>query len=274
MTAPAVPGAIGLPLARIEAREKVTGQARYAYEHSPENVGYCVPVQATVASGEVRSVEGPGTVLWAGNAPELAEVPDGELAVLQSRRVSYRGQIVAAVVADTLEEARAAAGLVRVEYDEAPHDVVLRPDHPDIYTPEKVNPSFPSESSKGDFESAYAAAPHTIDATYTTPAFHNNPMEPHASVAVWEADGSLTVHDSTQHSSGAAQTLAKVFALEPEIVVIGSGTHQRFPSSELMGAILSRGIGCEVMDTGAACRTYNILASEDRRVVAALLLRD
>ncbi len=220
MTAPAIPGAIGTPLARIEAREKVTGQARYAYEHSPENVGYCVPVQASVASGEVRSVDGPDgvRVIWADNAPELAEVPDGELAVLQSRRVSYRGQIVAAVVADTLEAAREAAGLVRVSYEERPHDVVLRADHPDIYTPEKVNPAFPSESSKGDFEGGFAAAARTVDATYTTPAFHNNPMEPHASVAIWEADGSLTVHDSTQHSSGAAQTLATLFALQPEQV--------------------------------------------------------
>lgn len=68
--------------------------------------------------------------------------------------------------------------------------------------------------------------------------------------------------------------LDAIFELEPEIVVIGSGTHQRFPAPELLAAVMSRGIGCEVMDTGAACRTYNVLASEDRRVVAALLLDD
>lgn len=68
--------------------------------------------------------------------------------------------------------------------------------------------------------------------------------------------------------------LEAVFALEPEIVVIGSGPRQHFPDSSLIGAVLSRGIGCEVMDTGAACRTYNVLVSEDRRVVAALFLRD
>ena len=70
------------------------------------------------------------------------------------------------------------------------------------------------------------------------------------------------------------EDLDAVFALEPEIVVLGSGTRQRFPDTALLAAVLSRGIGCEVMDTGAACRTYNILASEDRKVVAALLLRD
>ena len=66
--------------------------------------------------------------------------------------------------------------------------------------------------------------------------------------------------------------LEAVFALQPEIVVLGSGIRQRFPDARLLGAILSRGIGCEVMDTGAACRTYNVLVSESRRAVAALFL--
>lgn len=65
-----------------------------------------------------------------------------------------------------------------------------------------------------------------------------------------------------------------VLAMKPEVVVIGSGPRQQFPAPEIMGAVLSRGVGCEVMDTGAACRTYNILASEGRTVVAALLLRN
>jgi uncharacterized protein len=65
-----------------------------------------------------------------------------------------------------------------------------------------------------------------------------------------------------------------VLGLDPEIVVLGTGTRQRFPAPELLASILARGVGCEVMDTGAACRTYNVLVSEDRRVVAALLLQD
>ena len=67
--------------------------------------------------------------------------------------------------------------------------------------------------------------------------------------------------------------LEPVFALQPEIVVLGSGTRQRFPDTRLLAAVLARGIGCEVMDTGAACRTYNVLVSEARRAVAALLLK-
>jgi uncharacterized protein len=69
-----------------------------------------------------------------------------------------------------------------------------------------------------------------------------------------------------------AADLEAVFALQPEIVVLGSGARQRFPDTQLLAAILGRGIGCEVMDTGAACRTYNVLVSESRRAVAALFL--
>jgi uncharacterized protein len=65
-----------------------------------------------------------------------------------------------------------------------------------------------------------------------------------------------------------------LLAQQPEIVLLGSGTKQRFPDRTIMAAMLSRRIGFEVMDTAAACRTFNILVSEDRRVVAALLLRD
>lgn len=68
--------------------------------------------------------------------------------------------------------------------------------------------------------------------------------------------------------------LDAVLAMKPELVVIGSGPRQEFPAPEILGTVLAKGIGCEAMDTGAACRTYNILASEGRRVVAALFLRN
>ena len=71
-----------------------------------------------------------------------------------------------------------------------------------------------------------------------------------------------------------AEDLEAIFELEPEIVVLGSGTRQKFPDYSLLAQVLSRGIGCEVMDTGAACRTYNVLVSEDRRAVAALFVSD
>jgi len=136
------------------------------------------------------------------------------VALFQSRAVAYRGQIVAAVVAESLETAREAAGLVRVAYDEREHDVTLRADHPELYAPEKVNPAFPNETGQGDPDAALADAAVTVDETYTTPAFHNNPMEPHATVAVWE-HGGLTLYDSTQGATGVVRTIAKLFELEP-----------------------------------------------------------
>ncbi len=60
--------------------------------------------------------------------------------------------------------------------------------------------------------------------------------------------------------------------LEPEIVLLGTGDRQRFPRSQLTRALLARGVGVEVMDSSAACRTYNIIMMEDRRVAAALLM--
>jgi uncharacterized protein len=68
--------------------------------------------------------------------------------------------------------------------------------------------------------------------------------------------------------------LEPIIALKPEIVILGSGPTQQFPDAALLGAVLSRGIGCEVMNTGAACRTYNVLVGEDRRVVAALVVKE
>ena len=225
MTAPVLPRSVGTPQARLEAREKVTGRARYAYEHHAEGMAYCQPVQATVASGVIRDVDaaaalardGVLAVIWADDAPALAEGADPELALFQSRRVAYRGQIVAAVVAESLELAREAAALVTVGYDADPHDVILRADHPRLYTPETVNPAFASESGLGDPDAAFAGAAVTIDATYTTPAFHNNPMEPHSTVAVWE-HGGLTLYDSTQGASAVARTFGALFGMDPSQV--------------------------------------------------------
>ncbi|MCJ7557563.1 MAG: MTH938/NDUFAF3 family protein [Gammaproteobacteria bacterium] len=68
------------------------------------------------------------------------------------------------------------------------------------------------------------------------------------------------------------ELLEAALAMEPIILLLGTGIRQVFPHAELMGQVLQRGIGLEVMDTAAACRTYNILASENRKVVAALIL--
>jgi xanthine dehydrogenase YagR molybdenum-binding subunit len=214
---------IGRSADRIEGREKVSGAARYAYEYDHPSVAYASLVQSTVARGRVDSVDLDRAcsapvlaVLWHGNAPRLVDT-DGELAVLQSDRVAYRGQIVAIVVAVSQEQADEAAGLVRIGYRVEPARVELDPEDPQLFTPDKVNPNFPTDTIDGDVEGAMAAARYTVDHTYRTPAQHNNPMEPHAAMAVWEGRR-LTLYDSTQGVIGVRDTLAAAFGLEPDDV--------------------------------------------------------
>jgi xanthine dehydrogenase YagR molybdenum-binding subunit len=221
--------AIGSSLNRVDGRLKVTGQALYASEQEIHGLTHAALVGAEIAAGTVTRVDDAAALALPGvlavishqNAPRLARVDDAELAVFQSAEVAYRGQLVAVVVAESLEIARHAAGLVRVEYDARNHDVLLKPGHPRIYRPEKVNPSFPADAEQGDADAAFATAAVTIDETYETPAVHNNPMEPHTSLAVWAA-GDLTVYESTQGAAGTRDSLAEVFELDPTAVRIVS----------------------------------------------------
>lgn len=148
MTAPGLTThAIGTPLDRLGGPPKVQGLARYAYEQPVERPAYLYPLQATIAAGRVSGLDAgaatalPGVlaVLSHENAPRLAPGADPELRILQSDAVAYRGQLVGGVVAESPEVARQAAGLVRVDYQEAPHDVALRPDRDDLYAPSVLN---------------------------------------------------------------------------------------------------------------------------------------
>ena len=227
MTTIAQRRAIGASLDRLDGPQKVTGTAPYAYEHRFDNPLYLFPVQSEVARGRVtridahaaKAIPGVVAVLTHENAPRLADTSDRELAVLQSGEVAFRGQYVGAVVAETLETARYAASVVRVCYDEQPHDVELRADRDDLYAPEQVNPSLPTDTEEGDFDRSFSSAPVKLDETYTTPMEHNNPMEPHTTVALWEAGG-FTLHESTQGVHTVAGTLAKVFGLDRERVQV------------------------------------------------------
>jgi xanthine dehydrogenase YagR molybdenum-binding subunit len=216
---------------RVEGRDKVTGRARYAFEYPAGDVAYIHPVQSAIARGRIRSIDAsqalttPGVlaVLSSADPPRLGSHEHPELALFQTLDVAYHGQLVAAVVARTPEIAREAAQHgVRVEYDAEPHDVRLRPDHPGLYAPDKVNPAFPTDTERGDVEAALADAAVTVDVTYTTPTQHNNPMEPHATLAVWEENGDLTLYDATQGATGDRDAIAEVLGLAAERVRVVS----------------------------------------------------
>ncbi|MEU6173082.1 xanthine dehydrogenase family protein molybdopterin-binding subunit [Streptantibioticus parmotrematis] len=216
-----LPRVTGEAVARIEARDKVTGAASYAADHPLDGLTHAWPVTATVARGDITAIDDSEAlrdpavlaVLTHANAPRLADAGDPMVAVLRSPHVAHHGQIVALAVAETLEAARAAAGAVRVTYDEQPHDVVLTADRPGLYTPDEVNAGHPADRRRGDFDTAYAASEITVDAVYEVTPLHNHPMEPHAATAVWDGD-TLTVFDSNQGSTVVRSTLAALFEVD------------------------------------------------------------
>ena len=195
---------IGVGLGRLDGVPKVRGTALYAYEQPVPQPAYLHPVQATIAKGTVvridtgaaEGLDGVLAVLTHLNAPRLVDTENQELLVLQSTAVGFRGQFIGAVVAESCEIARHAAGLVEVEYAPVPHDSAFSAGEHEQVFPDYV-PYRPRQVSDAEIKAAVAAAPMALDQTYTTPPEYNVPMEPHTSVAIW--DGRiLTMYESTQ----------------------------------------------------------------------------
>ncbi len=241
MTTQVERSAIGRALARLDGPAKVTGTAPYAFEHPVDEPLYLYPLQATIARGRVAAIDTSAVEATDGvvavlthhnaarlaptkdanavlaNAPDAPAVEDRELAILQSDEVAFRGQLIGGVIAESPEVARHAAGLVPVEYEEQPHDAEFRADRDDLYTPGHVNPAATTDTEEGDIEAGLAAAAVTVDETYSTPMEHNNPMEPHSTIALWNDDG-LTLYESTQGAHVLRAVLAPMFGLDPEQV--------------------------------------------------------
>ncbi|HEY0508948.1 MAG TPA: xanthine dehydrogenase family protein molybdopterin-binding subunit, partial [Blastococcus sp.] len=169
---------VGAGVDRIDGPMKVRGTAPYAYEQDPgEPITHLAVVQSTVNRGRITRLDPAGAeamtgviaVLTPANAPRLGKGLKSDLPVLQSLDVHYQGQVVAAIVAETSEIARAAVGAVVVEYAAQPPDVVLSTDRPDLYAPDKLMAGYDTDSVIGDVDGALAAAAVSIDATYETP---------------------------------------------------------------------------------------------------------
>ncbi|MCZ2839357.1 xanthine dehydrogenase family protein molybdopterin-binding subunit [Modestobacter sp. VKM Ac-2985] len=222
------PRAIGADLVRRDGELKVRGTATYAYETPVEHPAYAHPVQATIARGRVtamdtaaaEALDGVLAVLTPFNAERLAATDDAEYAVLQGQDVGFRGQLIGVVVAETSELAREVADGITVRYEELPHDAELSADRPDLYAPEQVNAGHETDTAEGDVAAAMAAAEVTLERTYSTAMYHNNPLEPHATTALWESagDGFLTLWDSTQGVHPDRAAVCQVFGLEQEQV--------------------------------------------------------
>ncbi|MFF3510920.1 xanthine dehydrogenase family protein molybdopterin-binding subunit [Streptomyces sp. NPDC002573] len=253
---PTTRGSVGTPHTRVEGRDKVTGAARYAGEIPFAGLAHGWLVLSTVARGRVRAIETapvlamPGvlTVLHHENAPRvdsdfvgmLGSRPDPSLALFQNDRVPHLGWPVALVVAETPEQAREAAEALVVHYEQEPHDVAFFAGHPDAYP---VEGHTPGVAEKGDLTAELAASAVVVDAEYTTPEEHHNPMEPHAAAARWDG-GRLEVVDSNQGTTWVAGELAKLFSLDPDSVRvrsehIGGGFGSKGVRAHQVGAVMA-----------------------------------
>jgi xanthine dehydrogenase YagR molybdenum-binding subunit len=219
---------IGKPIDRVDGRLKVTGTARYAAEFAVENLAHAVLLKSTIAKGRITQIDtteaetAPGVlaVITHLNAPRLnpymegghVRVKPGEKFVpLQADEVYYDGQTIGIVVAETFEQARYAVDIVQVTYEQEPAIASLEQGLSQAYQPVE----FAGEElqvQRGDIETALTHSEVRIDATYTTPIEHHNPMEPTAAIAVWEGDH-LTVHDSTQWVIGTQQVVADTLGI-------------------------------------------------------------
>jgi len=237
---------IGRDTPRVDGPLKVSGKAQYASDFHFPGMLYAVPVGATIANGRVvkldtaaaermpgvRAVfhrENIGKIFRSIQGPGFAGIIDERRPPFEDDVVRYYGQYIALAVADTFETAKAAADAVRVTYAEDKPNVdtdLKADDEPDV-----VATTFSMrerlQSQRGDADAAFARAPVKLDQTYVTPAETHNPIELHATTAVW--DGStLTLYEGSQGVFNLRGILAQMFGLPIESVrvitrFLGSG---------------------------------------------------
>jgi xanthine dehydrogenase YagR molybdenum-binding subunit len=223
--------AVGTSRPRIEGRLKVTGAAQYAADVPMEDLVHGAFVTSTVSRGRIRDIDASAVLVMPGvlalidhtNAPRLnpeAGVsffgPDGALQLLQSDVIPFAGRPVALVLAETPEQARAAADALPVSYEQYPHDTTLTADHPAVRPALKA---FGEDARVGDLEAELAASHVVVDERYRTPEEHCSAMELHSATAWWDGER-LEAIDCNQAPFGVAALLAQLFSLELDKVRI------------------------------------------------------
>ncbi|MDH2239686.1 xanthine dehydrogenase family protein molybdopterin-binding subunit [Pigmentiphaga sp. GD03639] len=248
---------IGAGHIRVEGPLKVTGRARYAADHGLPGMLHAVPVCATVGKGRILGIEtgvargmpGVRKVYTRENIGRFPRVDESAAKLdeyrppMEDDEIRYYGQYVALVVADTLEQAMAAAAAVAVQYDAQTPDVSmdLAPDdEPRV------------DTERGDAPGAYAQAGIRIDHTYTTPPETNNPLEMHATVAVYDGRA-FTLYESSQGIVNHRVAMARMLDVPEDSVRVvtehvGSGFGSKlWPwGHSLLAAAAARDLGSPV----------------------------
>jgi xanthine dehydrogenase YagR molybdenum-binding subunit len=217
---------IGKPVDRVEGPLKVTGVAPYAYERHDvaPNAAYGYVIGAGIAKGRIASMDlaaakaAPGVlaIVTARTAGKLGQGKLNTARLLGGPEIDHYHQAIALVVATTFEQARAAAQLVRVQYTRSPGKFDLAAAKNAVKPPPMPSAASP-DASVGDFDGAFAAAPHRLDATYTTPDQSHAMMEPHASTAAWQGN-KVTLWTSNQMIDWSVGELAVTLGIPKENV--------------------------------------------------------
>ncbi len=251
---------IGEPINRVDGRLKVTGAATFAAEFNQPNMAYAFPVRSTIAKGTITGFDktaaakskGVISIVTHENTPRLKPFNQmemmkaggfllEELIPLQENKVYYFGQFVAMIIAETYEQARHAAALLKVNYTKEKPAVNLKTELQNRFKPTKNTNGEEVQINAGKTAAFIAASPLKIEHTYTTPTENHHPMEPHAAVAFWEDANKVTIYDSTQVIMGMRGVVAYLFNLEAENV-------------RVVGPFVGGGFGCKTPGP------YNILA--------------
>lgn len=251
---------VGQPLDRIEGRFKVTGTAPYAYERHDEvpNQAYGFVVGAGIAKGRIASMDlaaakaAPGVlaIVTADNAGKLGKGRYNTARLLGGPEVEHYHQAVAVVVAESFEQARAAAALVHINYvpEDGSYDLAKS------MAEAKPHPvtGGPSDTAFGDFDAAFKTAPVQLDETYTTPDQAHAMMEPHSSLAEWTGD-KLTLWTSNQMIGRGHADVATTLGLPKEDIRLlspfvggGFGGKLWVRADAIMAALGARAAGCPV----------------------------
>ncbi len=225
---------VGKPTDRIDGKFKTTGTAPYAYERHDvaPNQAYGYIVGSAIAKGRISSMNvadakaAPG-VLAIVSTLDHKPLPLGQqntASLFGGAEIQHYHQAIAMVVAETFEQARAAANLIRVDYarGNGKYDLeALAPTAPLEGGGSGEGSGAPPIDRVGDFDGAFASAPVKVDQQYTTPGHSHSMMEPFATIAAWDGP-KLTVWTSNQMIAWAKRDVAKTLSLSPENVRVDS----------------------------------------------------
>ncbi|MES3152866.1 aldehyde oxidoreductase molybdenum-binding subunit PaoC [Sphingomonas faeni] len=246
---------LGQPHDRVDGKLKTTGTAHYAYERNDAapNAAYGYILGSAIAKGRIESIDdadakaAPGVlaVVTYQNAGKLGKAKNHTARMLAGPDVQHYDQAVAVVVAETFEQARAGAKLLRVNYARTAGRFDLAASQASATKPKSGNP----DTAVGDFAGAFAKAAVKVDERYTTPDQSHMMMEPHSTTAAWK-DGKLTLWTSNQMIAWAVGDMSETLLLPKESIHVmspyvggGFGSKLWVRSDAVMAALGSRAIG-------------------------------